>query len=397
MAKFALLSHVLPPSPSGQAVVLYRILAGLRGDEYYLIQSGMSVQNEHTSQGFQLRTKYYFLPAEPTIKRLKYFGLWRIQKLLNLFLQIYVRTKNLIYILRHEPSTEALIACSGNLFDIPVGFLSSKILRLPFYAYMFDDYVFQWTGSERFFAKLAAQVIFKHCAGIIGPNEFICEEYQKRYGVRCALVRNPGESAKLRHTESFPWPSERGKIRIIYTGAVYHANYDCFRNLIEVLDKLQDSRVELHIFTFQTVSELDKQGIHGEKVHIHSHVPYTKIVEYQRKADILFLPLAFETPIHEVIRTSAPGKLAEYLASGRPILAHVPANSFVAYYLKKNQCGLVAGENDPSKLEKHLLRLIDDEEFRHLIIHNACQRAQLDFDPQVARERFVVFLATLQR
>ncbi len=392
MAKFALLSHVLPPSPSGQAVMLYRILSGLRGDEYYLIHSEASPQNEQVSQHLRLETRYYFLPVEPTSSKPNRFGLWRIQSLINLFLHICVRTKNLINVIRQEPSTRALIACSGNLSDIPAGFLASKILKLPFYAYIFDDYVFQWTGGYRSFAKLVARIVFKRSAGMIGPNEFICEEYRKRYGAQCALVRNPGESSKLGQTASFPWPSEQGKIKIVYTGAVYHANYDCFQNLIKALDDLQDFQVELHIFTFQTASELEKQGIHGEKVVVHSHLPYPEITEHQLKADILFLPLAFETPIDEVIRTSAPGKLAEYLASGRPVLAHVPANSFVAYYFEKYHCGLVARENDPSRLKEYLVDLIRNEDLRHIITRNACQRALLDFDAQVAREQLYRFV-----
>ena len=35
--KTAIVSHVLPPSPSGQAVVLYRLLEGMPPDRYCLI------------------------------------------------------------------------------------------------------------------------------------------------------------------------------------------------------------------------------------------------------------------------------------------------------------------------------------------------------------------------
>lgn len=374
--------------------MLYRILAGLRGDEYYLIHSEASPQSGQEAKDLRLPTRSYSLPPEPTIRRPNRFGLWRVRSLINLFLQIYVRTKNLVDILRQEPSTQAVIACSGNLADIPAGFLASRMSKLPFYAYIFDDYVFQWVGGYRAFARLIARVVFKRSAGIIGPNEFICAEYQKRYGVPCTLVRNPGEASQLNRIASFPWPSEPAKVKIVYTGAVYHANYDCFQNLIKVLHDLHDPQVELHIFTFQTASELEQQGIHGEKVIVHSHLPYPEVTEHQLRADILFLPLAFETPIAEVIRTSAPGKLAEYLASGRPVLAHVPANSFVAHYFEKHQCGLVASENDPVLLKSHLLRLIEDKALRDVITRNACQRAQLDFDPQTARERLIDFLST---
>lgn len=395
ISKVAFISHVLPPSPSGQAVVLYRILSGVREDEYYLIHSRILPQGERNESNlFHLRAQYYSLPAEPTLSRPKYFGLGRIRHIINLFLQIYVRAKNIANILRREPATTALVACSGDFADIPAGSLAGRMLGLPFYAYIFDDYVFQWTGSQRWIAKLIAPFIFKYSAGIIGPNEFICEEYQRRYGVKTTLVRNPCDKAELEKEPYIRTHSQNSKIKIIYTGAIYHANFDCFGNLIQAIKSLQEYPLELHIFTAQTREQLESQGIQSEKIFIHSHVPYSEILEQQRKADILFLPLAFESPIQEVIRTSAPGKLGEYLASGRPVLAHVPANSFVAHYLEKNQCGLVASENDPPSLKGHILKLINDEGFRRAITHNARQRAQLDFDPQVARERLADFLST---
>jgi len=390
MAKFALLSHVLPPSPSGQAVVLYRILSGIREDEYYLIHSRIQSQGEgNKSNILHLQAQYYSLPAEPTLSRPKYFGLGRIRNLINLFLQIYVRAKNIANIIRRESSTTAIVACSGDFADIPAGCLAGRMLGLPFYAYIFDDYVFQWTGSQRGIAKLIAPFIFKHSAGIIGPNEFICEEYRRRYNVNSTLVRNPCDKKELEKVPYQPWPTESGKIKIVYAGAVYHANFDCFRNLIRAMESLSEYNIELHIFTAQTQEQLETQGIQSKQVFIHSHVPYSDILEQQRKADILFLPLAFESPIPEVIRTSAPGKMGEYLASGRPVLAHVPANSFVAYYFKKWRCGWIADQNDPSHLAITIANLILDQESRITITRNALQRAEIDFSPDIARDQLL--------
>ena len=395
MANFALLSHTLPPSPSGQAVMLYRILCGVPEDEYYLIHSRVLPQEEGSeSNHFHLRARYYSLPTEPTLSWPRHFRLGHVRNKLNLFLQIYMRAKNIADILRREPATSALVACSGDFADIPAGSLAGRILRLPFYAYIFDDYVFQWTGSQRWIAKLIAPFIFRPSAGIIGPNEFICEEYQRRYGVKTTVVRNPCDRAELNKEPHIQAHAKNSRIKIIYTGAVYHANFDCFHNLIRAMKSLHEYPLELHVFTAQTREQLETQGIQSEKLFIHSHVPYSEILEEQRKADILFLPLAFESPIPEVIRTSAPGKLGEYLASGRPVLAHVPADSFVAYYLEKNQCGLVASENSLASLKVHILKLINDDGFRRVITRNARQRAQLDFDPQVAHERLVDFLST---
>lgn len=393
MAKFALLSHILPPSPSGQSVVLYRILSGVREDQYYLIHSRILPQGEHSESSlFHLRAQYYSLPAEPILIRPKHFGFGRIRNVINLFLQIYVRAKNIADILRQERGTTALIACSGDFADIPAGFLAGRRLGLPFYAYIFDDYVFQWTGSQRWVAKLMATFIFKHSAGIIGPNEFICEEYQRRYGVKTTLVRNPCDKAELEKEPYIQPHAQNRKIKIIYTGAIYHANSDCFRNLVQAIKSLQEYPLELHIFTAQTREQLESQGIQSEKIYVHSHIPYSEILEQQRKADILFLPLAFESPIPEVIRTSAPGKLGEYLASGRPVLAHVPADSFVAYYFKKYRCGVTADQNDPHKLAIEIKKLVTNPDGHNEIIRNAHRQASLDFSPELARDHLTKLL-----
>ena len=212
---------------------------------------------------------------------------------------------------------------------------------------------------------MIAPFIFKRSAGIVGPNEFICDEYRQRYSVRATLVRNPCARDELTIKPYDQWPAENGKIKIVYTGAIYHANYDCFRNLIRAMESLLEYNLELHIFTAQTPEQLADQQVKGEHVFIHSHVPYSEILEEQRKADILFLPLAFESPIPEVIRTSAPGKLGEYFASGRPVLAHVPADSFVAYYLSLYKCGWVADQNDPARLATVIIKLSDQSGSSH--------------------------------
>jgi glycosyltransferase involved in cell wall biosynthesis len=398
MMKFALISHILPPSPSGQSVILYRILSSIKEDVYYLIGTRYAASPDNDMDGqFRLRGQYYYLPPEPTFKHAYRFGLSWILKTINIFIKLYVRTRNILGVLRSEPNTTAIVVCTGDFVDLPAGYLVSRICAVPFYAYIFDDYLYQFIGAERWIVKLIAPYIFKHSTGIIGPNEFICQEYHQRYGVTTALVRNPCDKTELEKEPFISQSDKKNRIKIVYTGAIYLANFGCFRNLIQSMKLLQEYPIELHIFTSQTPDQLAGEGIQGEKIFIHPHLSYSEVFEHQRNGDILFLPLAFESPIPEIIRTSAPGKFGEYLASGRPVLAHVPADSFVAYYLEKNQCGLVASENDPSRLKDHILKLINDKEFCRTITQNAYQRAKLDFDPQVAGENLLEFLSISMR
>lgn len=381
MKKFALLSHVLPPSPSGQSVMLYRILSRIDPADYYLVSSQA---RQAASDSLNLPCQGFTLPPAPALG----FGGQRIRNLVNLATSILARASGLLALLRRQP-VQAIIACTGDLADIPAAFIASRLAGIPFYAYIFDDYVYQWTGNYRRFAEKIAPYIFKRAQGILGPNEFICDEYARRYGARPALVRNPCDSDELTR-EPFPaWPAEQGKLRIIYTGAVYHANYDCFRNLLAALGLLAEHPLELHIFTAQTRAQLQEQGIAGDNIFVHSHVPYDEILREQRRADLLFLPLAFDSPIPEVIRTSAPGKLGEYLASGRPVLAHVPADSFVADYCARHACAALARQNDPAALAREIERIIQEPGYRRDMTQNAQTRAQADFSPAQASAAFL--------
>jgi glycosyltransferase involved in cell wall biosynthesis len=381
LMKIAILSHVIPPSPSGQSVILYRILSRISSSEYYLITSRYQ-QNGNDS--FRLLSQVHTLDLEPSLR----FGLHHIRNFVNLLISIFVRTRNLVEVFRLEP-TRAVVACTGDLVDIPAAFFASRLTRIPFYAYIFDDFVYQWPGKYRIFAKLISPFIFRHSAGLIAPNEFICEEYFRRYGIEPLLVRNPCDAHQLDQPLFKDWPAESGKIKIIYSGAIYHANYDCFRNLLNAMRLLTEIQIELHIFTAQTSELLEIQGISGDKVFIHCHIPYADILAEQIRADILFLPLAFNSPIPEVIRTSAPGKLGEYLASGRPILAHVPADSFVANYCGRYCCAVLSNRNDPSHLAKKIKHVVEDKEYRILLNKNAVARALIDFSPEQASAAFL--------
>ena len=101
------------------------------------------------------------------------------------------------------------------------------------------------------------------------------------------------------------------------------------------------SNIKIHLFTAQPAEWLDANGIKSQQIVLHAHTTHMEVVQAQNRAHIFFLPFAFDSTIPEVIKTSAPGKTGEYLASGVPILAHVPADSFVSWYLKTHECGLV--------------------------------------------------------
>ena len=180
--------------------------------------------------------------------------------------------------------------------------------------------------------------------------------------------------------------------RIVYTGVIYDAHFSAFQNLIEALQTIGNKDIYIHLYTTGSPVDLEKKNITGPVV-VHKHLPNSAMPAIQRSADILFLPLALNSLYSpEIINTSAPGKLGEYLAAKRPILVHAPKESFVAKYFKKFNCGLVVDDDDPEKLAQAIIRLLSDRELKEVLIKNAYNKAKTDFDITNARKSFFQIL-----
>jgi glycosyltransferase involved in cell wall biosynthesis len=387
--KFALVSQILPPDWGGQTVMLCRVLEGLDAEDYCLISPRDYDPGTYRGNGARrLPARYHRLPPEPQLKRGHRFGLERARQAVNVPLGVLARARAVARIVRGE-GARAVVACTGDLLSLPAGYLASRLAGVPFYAYLFDYYSYSCTDPlERRYARLFERAALRGAAGIISPNEFLSDELRSRYGVESVVIRNPCD---LSDYEGLPEqsPSPDG-FRIVYTGAIYEAHYDAFRNLVRAINLLGRPGVKLHIYSASPI-DWERQGIAGPVVR-HGYRDMSAIPGIQREADLLFLPLAFESPYPVLIRTSATSKLGEYLASARPILVHAPADSFISWYFREHGCGLVVDRSEPAELARAIERAMDDEGLRRRIGERARERARADFSVGTAQDAFARLL-----
>jgi hypothetical protein len=97
MKKSTLFSHILSPSPCGQAVMLYRILSCNGEANYYLIhtRTHSAFGRDDASDQNCLAGMYYSLPLEPALKDSYPLGFSRIVKIIYVFISLIVRTRNM--------------------------------------------------------------------------------------------------------------------------------------------------------------------------------------------------------------------------------------------------------------------------------------------------------------
>lgn len=380
--KVAIVSSVLPPVWSGQSILISRLLRDRSPDSYCLISDRDWSAEDVAEFAPRLPGRYYRFSTDRILTRGRRFD--AVQRI-----NARILGGRIARIAKKEGCTH-IVAFSGSLNDLPAGLAASQILNVPFYAYVCDYYSQQhWDPYVRAIAARIEPRVLRGARGIIVLNEFLQAELNKLYGVEPAIIYNPCDLAAYEAAPAYePRPSER---RIVYTGAVYVAHHDAFRNLISAIELLRRPDLKLHIYTAQPPEELAEIG-HSPSLVIHPHVAASEVAAIQKQADLLFLPLAFNSPYPLVINTSAPFKMGEYLAAGRPVLAHIPPDSFVAWYFRKHGCGQVVDQLDPAVLAHAIEQVLDDPEYGRQLAERATERAAADFRIEKARDEFWQFL-----
>lgn len=419
LKKFAVVSHILPPSPSGQSMVLSQLLRLFSPHQYVLISSeDYANLNAIRFEAFPELPAHTFLLDKPDVDAAQLMGflrpvdpyrplwtrrlmrpLWivygfirrKIRELLAFWIIVRAYAWQIQQIVE-ESRCEGILACTGNLFDLPAAYLASRRCGVPFFVYVFDDYRYQYIGINRLLAVLAEARVLRGARGIITINPFLHHALQQRYGVASTVIHNSTTLPDLDALDHQDTMLDTHTTNIVYTGAVYQAQFDAFRNLIQAIYSLKRDDVRLHIFTSQAPEMLTENGVTGDFVIYHPHIEHEKVARVQREADVLFLPLAFRSPIRKLLVTSLPGKMSEYLSVGRPILAHVPPDTFVSWYFREHACGIVVDEDDPDALAQALDKLLRDPDQQHRIAERARIQAARDFEVSQAQVRFAEFL-----
>jgi glycosyltransferase involved in cell wall biosynthesis len=392
--RFAIISNFSPVMPTGQAIVLHRLLGGLSPDQYYIISS--VPENTEVKVALpKLNTKYYYLDA-PLYRH--WTSPWDMAQRAYRRFQgpsgqienfIHLRARQICEIMRQDPCC-ALVACTSDLIRLPSAAIACAESAIPFVPYIFDDYAYHLVGLEREIAQRHDKKIMKQAAQVIMLNEAMAEEYQRRYHIsNTAVVHNPTNVDDLENIRRFPPVLDKSTFNIVFSGSLYHAHYDAFRNIIQALERLPKNTIKLHLFTDRTPQDLAAEGISGESLVCHSYVPHAEMLSILLEADLLFLPLAFQSPIQDMLRLAFPSKTGDYLSMAKPILVHAPADDFISQYFRRHECGLVVDQPDIPQLAQVILDVVAGKIDVQTLGRRARQLAETDFAIGPIRARFI--------
>lgn len=377
------LSTSVPPARSGQAIVLGRLLRDFGGEIHFFTDDEKSLtlgEPAPVARVVRLQPLLFGLSMRAWPSALGY-----VNEHVGAMRPIRLRSDQVLRELKGaRPSV--IVACSGNPFDLPAAALVAKKTGAKLIAYLFDDPVFQCLpGRTRDIVRRLEGLWTKVAAHIVCPNEALAAAIENRTGRTPTVIRNPIDGALSLEGQDAPEQVSRSPAMVVYTGAVSESQAEALARM-SVLVSASRGKYEFHIFTDQTAAELAAFGIAGEAVYLHSYLPFEAIAARQRQADVLFLPLSFESRIQEALMTASPGKLGDYLASGRPILAHVPPGSFASDFLGHAGAALVVDDRSEGALERGLSLLVTDANLRARLVEKASSLVRLFSLPEAQRQ-----------
>jgi glycosyltransferase involved in cell wall biosynthesis len=154
-------------------------------------------------------------------------------------------------------------------------------------------------------------------------------------------------------------PPSKGPLRIVYTGTLWDvpATRACLEGLSRALAQARGAALELQLVGPHESAErrlAERLGL-SSVVRFHGQVPYEDSRRRQRDADVLLL-LQVHGAGYEV---AVPGKLYEYLASNKPILAFLPDGE--AADLVRAAGGWVVAPGDAESARSAFERLLRGE------------------------------------
>jgi glycosyltransferase involved in cell wall biosynthesis len=234
------------------------------------------------------------------------------------------------------------------------------------------------TGFVQYLARRFEHAIVRYADRRFAITEFAVHYLTEKHGVPWELIPHTIDTQQI--VNGLCEVPKRDRPIVHFAGSVYRV-----MNL-DSLDRLVQS---ISLCRSQPILDMCTRFRFGPtQVPVqYRFLDRESLIVAQRQADILYLPQAFQSPVPQMIRNNMPTKVMEYLVSGRPILVHSPADSYLSWLARKEGFAYVVDQPSHHELATSIDRLLDDHDLQRRLV----QRAQ-EFARSRASERWSAIL-----
>ena len=256
-----------------------------------------------------------------------------------------------------------------------------QALGLPLVLHLMDDWagtLYQTMSPSRFlrsrYQSEFAEVI-QSAAVVLGICREMAEVYEQRYHRPVLWLHNPVDLEAYRPFTRSQW-SPGKPFRLRYGGRVGWAIRNSLVDISKTVSSLHQKGFEIS-FDVTTSNQDQLPGICRKLpgVSVCSPCPLAELPRLQAEADVLIVCYDFDAESMRLARYSMPGKMAECMASGTPILVYGPAGLPVVEYAKRLKWGYVVDTPDPVKLSSAVQKLFESAALRERLGQTALRVA----------------------
>lgn len=192
-----------------------------------------------------------------------------------------------------------------------------------------------------------AALVAARADGVVGTTESITEELRRfNEDLRTAVVPNGVDYEDFVGLEY----SSGERFRITHTGSFFGKRDP--RPFLQALAACDTSVVARFVGDFRRSDAAWAQQLGlGERLELHHFLPRRQTLDLQRNSESLLLLLPEIGPRGKDVPS---GKVFEYLAAERPILAIVPPDGAAAELVRKSAAGIVVAPGDVEGITKAL-------------------------------------------
>ncbi len=199
-------------------------------------------------------------------------------------------------------------------------------------------------------------------------TEFAVVYLQKKHNLKFELIPHVIDTANL-PAGLQPLPRDCPPV-IHFSGGIYaKMNLDAMVRLADAAS-LAKLRPAIDLCTPVLPAVLAERGL-GQR-----YLSRPEVMQAQSRGTLLYLPQAFHSERPDMVRHNFPTKTMDYLCSGRPILVHSPADSYLTFLARREGFGLVVDQPDAQELAAAIDRLAADSSLQQELVARALEFAR---------------------
>lgn len=355
-----------PPRPGGSTTILRNLLEWFDPSSY-LIFTERPPHGEATAAPLPGARLVYGSSNWPYERR--GHQLWS-------FAQIPVATARAVHLCRTQ-RVSGLFGVFPDIQYLLVAYLTHRLTGLPFAAYLHD--CLAENGFGGYLGALARWLqprIFESARPLFVMSDAMAGYLQAEYGVAgTPLVHCYNETIPITQPEP---PNTASGLRLMFSGAVGELNGKSFRRIADAVATIPGC--ELDVYGYNLASPFQRFGIGGPSIRSGFISDRSELLTELRRHDLLVGCLSWpdESEVGKAeLKTIFSTKIPEYLAQGRPLFIHAPADYAISTFVREHDCGWVVSEREGTQLADTLRAALVDRSERERRGRNALHSAKM--------------------